>query len=133
MSRSSIIHDLVIHQRENVENDRLGYNDIIRLSKSINGDIFGDKCVVWQNTKIRDNRKTYPTFYLNKRKCSLNRVLYSNYINKIVRGEYIYTKCNTIKCICMSHIIKHTPKRKVIEEPLIKPPFTEEDLIINFD
>ena len=73
--------------------------DVIRLDKYIGGDIFGDTCVEW----IGERKNTYSTLSFRRKKVSLLRLLYHNYIGD-VEGVKIIQCEKTKNCCTISHI-----------------------------
>lgn len=90
-------------QRKGISKDKVLYfDDIKRLKKYINGDIFQDDCILWGGTV----KKGYNIFYYRKNKHLLNRLLYINYVNELEDGEYLHMICENNNCCCVNHIEK---------------------------
>ena len=92
-----ILSELVKNQKQNLSEDKkLLFNDFKRLSKHLSKSIFNKKeCSLWN----KNNYNLYIFFYLNKKKYSLHRLLYYNFIGPIKDSEYIKFSCNN-KGIC---------------------------------
>ena len=123
MNNDNILSELINNQRKNISKDKkLLFNDIKRLSKYFNRSIFinsnilsldetnelntiiNNDCVLWLGNISNNN---YINFYLNKKKNSLHRILYYNYINDIDDSEYIKFNCpNKGKCCNIYHFYK---------------------------
>ena len=92
-----ILAELIKNQKQNlIEDKKLLFNDFKRLSKHLSKSIFNEKeCSLWN----KNNYNLYIFFYLNKKKYSLHRLLYYNFIGPIKDSEYIKFYCNN-KGIC---------------------------------
>lgn len=108
-----ILTKLMQKQRKNINNNlRLSYPDLKRISKYVDDNFFTDKCCIW-NTKA--TQTDYITFYYKKKKVSLCRILYYNFVDDLEKTDYLKYICdNKGKCCNVSHLIKKTKKLKNI-------------------
>ena len=77
----------------------LTFTDILRLDRYIYGDIFGDTCIIWNG----ETQGNYLALSYNRKKVSLLRLLYHNYIGN-VEGVKIKQCKLTKKCCTINHI-----------------------------
>jgi len=114
-----ILAELIKNQKQNlIEDKKLLFNDFKRLSKHLSKSIFNEKeCSLWN----KNNYNLYIFFYLNKRKYSLHRLLYYNFIGPIKDSEYIKFYCNN-KGICCNiyHIYISNNNNQLNNIPLIE-------------
>jgi len=108
---NNLLHELIIMQRQNINNNmRLSYNDLKRINKYINKSIFNnDECILWNGyiSILKNNQHQYINFFFNKKKYSLQRLLYMNYIDDLEINEYIkYKCCNNGSCCNINHFYK---------------------------
>ena len=114
-----ILYDLIINQRNIINNNmRLSYNDLKRISKYLITSIFNNNdCCIWNGylSTIKNNKHNYINFFFNKKKYSLQRLLYINYIDDLNNNEYIKYNCdNKGSCCNINHIYKVNDKQKNI-------------------
>ena len=139
LNDNNIILELLVKQRSNINNKmRLSYNDLKRISKYINNSIFcDDNCCIWNGyiSTIKNNKHNYINFFFNKKKYSLQRLLYINYIGELKNNEYIKYNCNNKGCCCnINHIYKVNDKNKLNNNELITTSSNElENIIVNFN
>ena len=102
------MEQFIKYQRKDIPNKlKLKYDDIIRIIKHTNNSIFTNECSLW------DSDCTY--FYFNKKKHSLQRLLYINFIDDLHDNEYIKFNCpNKNICCCINHIYKKNNEKKKI-------------------
>ena len=107
MSNNNILIELLENQKKNLSFDKkLSYNDLKRISKKLPSSIFNDECSLW-NGYIIYSKNIYINFYFNKKKHSLNRLLYINYIDDLDDSEYIKYSCNNKGICCnINHMYK---------------------------
>ena len=99
-----IFNELMINQRKNIcIEKKLIFNDFKRISKHLTTSIFDEiSCSLWLDF---DSDDKYINFYLNKKKYSLHRLLYYNYVDELSDSEYIKFLCkNKGKCCNINHI-----------------------------
>ncbi len=111
VDNDKILIELIQNQKKTVVNDKkLLYNDLRRISKYLSRSIFGDECSLWNGyvTTIKnDDRSSYINFYFNGKKYALHRLLYQNYIGELQDSEYIKFSCpNKGKCCTIGHFYK---------------------------
>ena len=107
----------------NVDN-KLYLKDMQRISQNINSSIFGDKCCIWQGKKNQkpNNKGYYINFFFNKKKMSLHRILYINYVGELNKNEYLKGTCpNNGICCNINHYSKKNNNNicNIIEEPIL--------------
>ena len=117
-NNDKILIELIQNQNKIViNNKKLLYNDLKRISKYLSTSIFGEECSLWNGyiTVIKnDNKNSYINFYYCGKKYSLHRLLYANYVGDIDNSEYIKFKCiNKGKCCNINHFYKNN---KIEEE-----------------
>ena len=104
------ISEYINNQRNDLKNDKkLLFSDIIRFTKYIDDSIFNtDNCILWKGPIIViNNNNKYINFFLNKKKFTLQRILFYNYIDELCDNEYIKYKCaNKNICCNIKHIYK---------------------------
>ena len=138
-----ILYDLIINQRNIINNNmRLSYNDLKRISKYLITTIFNNNdCCIWNGylSTIKNNKHNYINFFFNKKKYSLQRLLYINYIDDLNNNEYIKYNCdNKGSCCNINHIYKVNDKQKNTlnsTSNLIPPilPKKPDNIIVNFN
>ena len=118
MSENDIIHEMVIKQLKNIPlAQKLLYDDIQRIGKFLKTSIFdNDHCSLWNGYITNENNKskgTYINFYFNKKKISLHRIMYINFVENIEPTQYIKYICqNKGKCCNVNHLQKYTYKKQ---------------------
>jgi hypothetical protein len=141
MNNNNILYELITLQRKNINgNKKLSYNDLKRISKYLSTSIFTNECSIWNGyTSInKDNKNNYINFFFNKKKYSLQRLLYINYIDDL-DNEYLKYYCNNKgNCCCINHIYKVNDTKKNIEttnsqENIKKNTNDTKSIIVNFD
>ena len=92
-----LLNELIHKQRININNNmRLSFNDLKRITKYLTSSIFHENnCCLWNGyvTTLKNNKHNYINFFFNKKKYSLQRLLYINYIGDLYHNEYIKYKC----------------------------------------
>jgi len=105
-----ILIELIQKQKKNINDKKLLYNDLRRISKYLSKSIFGNECSLWNGyiTTIKnDDKSSYINFYYQGKKYALHRLLYINYVNELNDSEYIKFSCeNKGKCCNINHIYK---------------------------
>jgi hypothetical protein len=113
-----ILSQLLEYQRKDLRaNFRLDYGDLKRLSRYIDTNFFTDQCCYWKGFKTSKNESNYITFYYKKKKVSLYRILYYNFVDELEKSEYIRCSCpNKGLCCNVQHLTKKTVKSSKKEE-----------------
>ena len=101
-----------------------------RISNNVSTSLCGSECCLWKgyittiNTESskqdlepnNDNLYAYINFFYNKKKFSLHRLLYINYIGELDKSEYIKFSCdNKGKCCNINHFSKANQDNIVIK------------------
>jgi hypothetical protein len=129
INKNKLLTELCLKQRKKADKKYfLELNDLIRLLKNIDGNIFNNTdCVLWKGylTKCNNNKSCYVNFYLKKRKLALHRILYINFIDDLDIKHYLKFTCdNPGKCCNINHILKVCDDGQDVEEQvnqLIQP------------
>jgi len=99
--------------------NRITSREVLRMLKNIDGNIFGNECVVWKGhlTNVNNPRKgIHINFFFRDKKLALHRLLYHNLVEHIEKSTYIaYTCKNKGKCLCLKHM-KHKKKEYIYKE-----------------
>jgi len=139
INNNKIIVELFTNQLKIVNDKKLSYNDLKRISKYLSTSIFGEKCSIWNGyiTVIKnDNKNSYINFYYCGKKYSLHRLLYANYVGDLNNSEYIKFKCiNKGKCCNINHFYKNNKTEEYIiskEQPKEQPKEQSKDIIVDF-
>jgi hypothetical protein len=111
MNKDEIIENLYKNQLKDIDNRyRLNEKDIIRLSSYLLGDPFSsNECCGWIGavSKSTHNSK-YINFWFNKKKQSLHRILYYNYIGNLPNSKYLRFTCKNTEmrgiCCNINHL-----------------------------
>lgn len=94
---------LIKHQRRDIKEtsnyNKLSYNDLLRLSKKLQRNIFENECGVYYGER---KKNTYIFSYKGK-KTSLYKMLFINYKNNWEQGLKFVRKCDFFDCICLNH------------------------------
>ncbi len=139
INKNKLLTELCLKQRKKADKKYfLELNDLIRLLKNIDGNIFNKTdCVLWKGylTKCNNNKSCYVNFYLKKRKLALHRILYINFIDDLDVKHYLKFTCdNPGKCCNINHILKVCEDDEPVEEQVepvneINPPNQPNQLI----
>lgn len=121
-SNNKIYKELINKQIKVSNSNKLSTQDIKRIAKNLNMSIFNPTdCCIWNGyiTNVNNNKRgTYINFYFKKKKVTLHRLLYNNYISELSKDEYIKFTCkNKGKCCNINHMKKYkynNPKKKNI-------------------
>jgi len=119
INKNKLLTELCLKQRKKADKKYfLELNDLIRLLKNIDGNIFNKTdCVLWKGylTKCNNNKSCYVNFYLKKRKLALHRILYINFIDDLDVKHYLKFTCdNPGKCCNINHILKVYEEDEVV-------------------
>lgn len=132
MSKSLILKDLLDHQLKNIHPKmKLQYNDLKRIAKYIECNIFSiDKCCLWNGYVTNENKVhkgTYINFYFKKKKMALHRLLYVNYIGELTDNEYLKFNCeHRGRCCSIHHMKKYNYQRSPTEKETLELENTNE-------
>ena len=88
---------------------KLTESDFKKISKNLDNNIeFGGReCNLWKGVfcnKGKTYKGVYVNYYFQKKKNSLHRLLYENYINKLNERDYLVHVCNEPLCLNPNHI-----------------------------
>lgn len=115
ISKNKILVELINNQLDDIENKkRLDVKSLQRISRNIEGSLFGDECIIWQGyiTYIESTNVHYVNFFFNGKKHALHRLLYLNFIGDVKSNEYLKYSCpNKGKCCNINHIYKINSKK----------------------
>jgi len=122
MKNSDLLNDMLKKQLKTISHDKkLKYNDLKRLCKYINGNIFDEtKCCIWNGyiTNVNNESKgVYINFYFKGKKAALHRLLYINFVGELTDDEYLKFSCdNKGKCCNIAHLNKFKYTKKEIQD-----------------
>ncbi len=149
MRNNLLISELLNKQLQNVPNDKkLQYNDLKRLSKYLEGDIFNDQgvCNSWRGYVTNGStpeKGIYVNFYFKNKKYILHRLLYTNFVGELGDDEYLKFTCpNKGKCCNIHHLkkFKYIKKTDEVEKPKqaitkkkVAPRVINHNFTLNFD
>jgi hypothetical protein len=134
---NDIINELIINQRKNITNNmRLSYNDMKRISKYLSKSLFinSDECSIWNGyiLSIKNYKHNYINFFFNKKKYSLQRLLYINYVDNLENNEYLKFSClNKGICCNIKHFYKINDLKITNNNNNIKKLNTNDNILIN--
>jgi hypothetical protein len=141
------LNDMISHQIKNIDPTRkLLVKDIRRIIKNVNNvnnrSIFttGEDCTFWNGIctkKIDDTKRgQYISFFYNKKKTPLHRLLYENFVSKLEQNQLIKFKCgNQESCCNINHmeIIEINKKKKVKNNIIIPSIISQDFFTLHFD
>ena len=110
--KKELLVTLLEKQRKDVPiTKKLRYNDMKRLCKYIDSNIFDENvCTLWNGyiTNVENvNKGVYINFYFKGKKIALHRLLYINFIGDLANDEYLKYSCeNKGKCCNVTHLQK---------------------------
>ncbi len=83
------------------ENSLLTYYDMLKIYKKINGNIFGNECIIYKTNHKKDNMY----YCLRSKRVALLHYLVQSINPKIPKiNNYSYKRiCETNHCICLKH------------------------------
>ncbi len=117
ISKNKILVEMINNQLEDIDNTkRLDVKSLQRISRNIDGSIFGDECILWQGyiTYIESTNVHYINFFFNGKKHAIHRLLYLNFIGEVNANEYLKYSCpNKGKCCNINHIYKINSKKSL--------------------
>jgi len=127
-NNNNFLIEMIKKQRKNIDlNNKLYLKDMQRICENINSSIFDtDECCIWQGNKTEklNNKGYYINFYFNKKKMSLHRILYLNYIDDLNKNEYLKFNCQNKGICCNIHHFNKINKSNKINNPNINNSFT---------
>lgn len=110
--KNKLLIELLQKQLKDIDSDKKLYlHDLQRICKNIPKSIFdNDGCCLWTGyvTNLhKENKGTYINFYFKHKKVALHRLLYTNYVENINKGDYLkYTCKNKGVCCNINHLKK---------------------------
>jgi len=125
--KKELLVTLLEKQRKDVPiTKKLRYNDMKRLCKYIDSNIFDENiCTLWNGyiTNVENvNKGVYINFYFKGKKIALHRLLYTNFVGDLADDEYLKYSCeNKGKCCNVAHLqkFKYTKTKEVKDK--VKP------------
>jgi len=116
--KNNILIELIDNQRKDCNLAvRLRLSDLKRIVKYIDTSIFDTKrCCIWRGSIINNKKRNsiYINFYFHRRKISLHRLLFANYIDGLKKNEYIKYNCNNKgRCCNINHMIRPNKKTHI--------------------
>ena len=121
--KKELLVTLLEKQRKDVPiTKKLRYNDMKRLCKYIDSNIFDENvCTLWNGyiTNVENvNKGVYINFYFKGKKIALHRLLYINFIGDLANDEYLKYSCkNKGKSCNVTHLqkFKYTKNKELNE------------------
>ena len=144
---NNILIELIEKQLKDINlTKKLLYNDLKRISNNVSISLFGSECCSWKgyittiNKEEQNDNYAYINFFHNKKKFSLHRLLYINYIGELDKSEYIKFSCdNKGKCCNINHFSKANQDNIIIKnseiEEVLSPNNKKniKNIIVGFD
>jgi len=132
--KKELLVTLLEKQRKDVPiTKKLRYNDMKRLCKYIDSNIFDENvCTLWNGyiTNVENvNKGVYINFYFKGKKIALHRLLYINFVRDLADDEYLKYSCeNKGKCCNVTHLqkFKYTKTKIIKEKEKVKIPQTKQ-------
>ena len=132
--KKELLVTLLEKQRKDVPiTKKLRYNDMKRLCKYIDSNIFDENvCTLWNGyiTNVENvNKGVYINFYFKGKKIALHRLLYINFVSDLADDEYLKYSCeNKGKCCNVTHLqkFKYTKTKIIKEKEKVKIPQTKQ-------
>ena len=95
---NEILSKFINNQLPNIDDMyKLKHKDFIKISKNIDIDIFQhNQCTIWNGVlcnKDKPKKGIYINYYFNKKKTTLHRLLYINFLGPLDDSEYLKFKC----------------------------------------
>ena len=123
MNTNNFLIEMIKKQRKSIEiNNKLYLKDMQRICENIDTSLFNkDECCIWNGSKTEkvNNKGYYINFYFNKKKMSLHRILYLNYIDDLKKNEYLKFNCSNKGICCNINHFNKTKKTSTINPPTI--------------
>ena len=117
MNNDYLIELIKNQNKSNDVENKIFLKEMQRIAYNIENSIFDkNKCSIWNGTKTsKKNNKGYTiNFYYNNKKISLQRILYSNYIGKLEKNEYLTFTCKSNGLCCNINHLKKKNNNKII-------------------
>ena len=113
-SKYIYLNELIDRQLKNISpSKRLLTRDFNRIIKYINSSIFDkEKCCIWTGyiANLNSNSGKHISYCFQKKKMTLHRLLYENYVEPIGDDCYIRYTCNDVNnrgmCCNIHHMVK---------------------------
>ena len=119
--KNDIFIELLNKQRKDINNNKLEYNDLKRISNKLDNSIFEKNiCSLWNGSYIEINENIYINFYYNGKKKSIQRLLYENYIGNDLNTQYINYLCTNKGLCCNINHFNIKKKKKTKEKKITK-------------
>jgi len=95
--------------------------DIRRLSKYLKTSInHKTECSLWGGYLSNMGKRKYATFTMNKSKLSLSKLIYKNYIGKLIKNQMVSFTCdNRDKCCNINHMYSEKKSRKSLNQKIL--------------
>jgi len=90
----------------------------------IENSIFGDECCVWQGyvtNHNKPNKTNYVNFFFNKKKRSLHRILYYNFVGPLSSDHYLRYTCKNCGVCCNINHLQKFKYNNTLKTPEDKP------------
>lgn len=134
MNKNKLYCDMINNQLIEIDDKyKLKSNDITRICKYLNNDIFGEECCIWQGSVANLNsssKGTYINFYFNKNKVILHRLLFINYIDTLEDNEYIKFTCDNKGVCCNVNHYKKCKYNNIKKNDNVKEDKNDNDIIM---
>jgi hypothetical protein len=116
---NEIISQFISNQLPNIPDEyKLKPKDFAKISKNIDIDIFQkNTCTLWHGVlcnKDKPKKGVYINYYFNRKKTTLHRLLYINFVGSLDDKEYLKFKClNKGHCCNINCLEKAKIKKNV--------------------
>lgn len=119
MTTDNIIKKFIDNQLSDLPDDvKLKESDFKKIAKNLDGDIFEkNKCTLWKGVlcnKDKPKKGIYINYYFNRKKTTLHRLLYLNFIGTLGDKEYLKFKCEHKGVCCNVHCLEKAKDKKNI-------------------
>jgi len=104
ISQESLINEMIEKQLPTIVlSNKLTYSDICRISNFIDTSIFSENdCCLWKGYITNPSKRPSILFFFNKKKTSLHRLLYINFVGPLDSNSYLRFICsNKGRCCCI--------------------------------
>lgn len=115
----NIISKFITNQLPDVEEQyKLKPKDFQKISKNIDTDIFEKgKCTLWHGVlcnKDKPKKGIYINYYFNRKKTTLHRLLFINFVGPLDDKEYLKFKCSNKGQCCNINCLEKAKFKKNI-------------------